>query len=282
MTRATVIVPTTGDRGPALEVAVRSVQRQTVDDIEVFIIGDGVDDETRSIVRRLAAADDRIRFVDRPKHTRRGEPYRHEVLTNDACGRIVAYLTDRDLWFSDHLAELDRTLTDCDLATTLEYDVDAASRRQIRFRTDLTTMNTQPLSRRRHLPGRLSMTGHTLDAYRRLPHGWRETPRDRFTDSYLFDQFLDQPWNRAGWSALPTVVWLKRGDHPGLPTPQRRDLLLEWEARLTAPGGEAALRAEVLANLWTNWHRLESRRLLRRLKRPVDELRWRAGRGWHR
>ena len=39
---ATVVLPTTGDRGPLLPYSVGSILSQTVRNIEVFIMGDGV------------------------------------------------------------------------------------------------------------------------------------------------------------------------------------------------------------------------------------------------
>lgn len=275
--RATVIVPTTGDRGPALEIAITSVLRQTLDDIEVFIVGDGVDDVTRRLARALSDSDERVRFLDNPKHPRRGEPHRHDLLTNQARGRIVAYLCDRDLWFSDHLAELDRMLVDHDFATTLEFDPHDERPHKIRYRRPLAELAGLPADRRINAPSRLSAAGHTLAAYRRLPHGWRETPSNRYTDRYMWDQFLDQPWIRATSSSLPTLLYFKRGDHPGLPTEQRRQLLEQWNARLVAPHGESNLRAEVLDDLWEQWRRLEARRPNRYVKRPVHALGRRLG-----
>ena len=92
---ATVLIPTSIDRGPTLALAVDSVLRQTVRDLEVFIIGDGVHEVTREAARSLEKADSRVRFFDHPKHARRGEPYRHEAL-QEARGRVVCYLCDRD------------------------------------------------------------------------------------------------------------------------------------------------------------------------------------------
>lgn len=275
--RATVIIPTTGDRGPALELAVGSVLRQTIDDIEVFIVGDGVEEVTRRTAQALCDADERVRFLDRPKHARRGEPYRHDLLTNHARGRIVAYLCDRDLWFSDHLDELDRMLRHHDIATTLEFDLHDERPHKIRFRRSLAELAELPADRRINTPSRLSATGHTMHAYRQLPHGWRDTPLNIATDRHMWDQFLDQPWIRATSSSLPTLLFFKRGHHPGLPTDERRELMEKWNARLLAPRGEDDLRAEVLDDLWNQWRRLESRRVIRSGKRPVHALGRRVG-----
>ena len=67
-----------------------SVQAQGIEDIEILIIGDGVDDSVRSAVERLQAADARIRFFDFPKGPRNGEIHRDGVL-RQARGRIVCY-----------------------------------------------------------------------------------------------------------------------------------------------------------------------------------------------
>ncbi|MEL6143659.1 MAG: glycosyltransferase family A protein, partial [Bacteroidota bacterium] len=55
--KATVVVPTTKDRGPLLFHSVGSILRQSVTEIEVFIIGDGVYDETREAIKNIQAKD---------------------------------------------------------------------------------------------------------------------------------------------------------------------------------------------------------------------------------
>ena len=102
-TQATVIIPTTKGRGPVLPYSVGSVQRQTIKEIEIFIIGDGVDEPTRKIIYDLKASDQRIYFFDYAKGPRRGEIYRHKALMNNAKGKIVCYLTDRDIMLRDHV-----------------------------------------------------------------------------------------------------------------------------------------------------------------------------------
>ena len=269
---ATVLLPTTGDRGPLLRHSVASVLGQTVADLELFIIGDGVDPAARSAIEELAAADPRVRFVDRPKHARRGEPYRHQVLAEEASGRVVAYLCDRDLWLPTHLEELTRLLdADADLAHTLRFDVTDAGTFAFRHTADLA----DPGDRERSasfanlLP--LSFVGHTLDAYRRLPHGWRTTPEGTATDRYMWAQFLDQPWVTVAGSPMPTVLYFKRGEHPGLSTPERLALLEGWSPRV-AGDGSAVVQREVLAALWRAWADLEVSEQHRRA-RP-----WRRGR----
>ena len=120
--KATVLVPTSIDRGPLLPLSIGSIQRQTLREIEIFIIGDGVEEITRQHISDLIAQDPRIRFFDHPKHRRRGEPYRHAAL-QEARGEIVCYMCDRDLMLPDHVETMHRLLQGADFATSLLYHV---------------------------------------------------------------------------------------------------------------------------------------------------------------
>ena len=57
MPAVSVLIPTHGRRAATLPFAVASVQAQGIDDIEILIVGDGVDDPVRSTVERLRSAD---------------------------------------------------------------------------------------------------------------------------------------------------------------------------------------------------------------------------------
>ena len=85
MIEATILIPTF-DHGPTLNRSVASALDQTVKEIEVFVVGDGVSDPTRDIVAELRSRDHRIRFFDHPKGPRNGEIHRHAAL-QDARGR---------------------------------------------------------------------------------------------------------------------------------------------------------------------------------------------------
>lgn len=260
---ATVVLPTTGDRGPVLRHSVASVLAQTVSDLELFIIGDGVTPETREVIGELVAQDRRVRFIDRPKHERRGEPYRHEVLSEQASGSVVAYICDRDLWLPNHLEELARCLETADFAHTLRFWIDDEDRFRFTHRTDLTgpdrdrSVREPPVNPPALVA--LSFAGHTLESYRRLPHGWRVTPTGTQTDRYMWNQFLDEAWVRVAHTATPTVLAFKRGNHPGLPTPERLAVLERWTPRLADEAGLDALQREVHLALWQSYRDAEIR-----------------------
>lgn len=273
---ATIVVPTTGDRGPLLPYSVGSALRQTIHDIEVLVIGDGVDDATRAIAEELAG-DERVRFLDFAKGSRRGEPNRDRVLREHARGRIVCYLTDRDLYLPTHVEEMVGALADADLAHTLRVSVEEDGQLRHRRWPDLRLAD----QRQRHdeyqwlLP--LSFVAHTMAAYRRLPEGWATTPNGWPTDRWMWRKFLDQPWCRVASSPVPTVLYFKRGDHgSGWTTAQRRDLLADWTERAAAPGFAATFARDAHDALVREFARtsqqaadLEARTLRRRGGRLV-------------
>ena len=232
--RATIIVPTSIDRGPLLAYSVGSILRQTIREIEVFIIGDGVHDVTREAARALMRQDSRVRFFDHPKGPSRGEVYRHQAL-REAKGEIVCYLCDRDLMLPDHVETMLALLGDTDFATTqiipIREDQSAV------FKDRVLDAGNQ--ADRAHVVAEsgfpLSQGGHRLEAYRNLPHGWRATPTGIYTDHYMWRQFLAQPWCRARSGFKPTLLYFQRGNHPGRPSIERAAELAVWCPRLGDP-----------------------------------------------
>ena len=234
MTAATVLIPTHEHVEP-LRHAVASVQQQTVQDFELFIVGDGVADATRALVAELRASDQRIRFFDFPKGPRKGEIHRHRAL-QEARGRFVAYLGDDDCWMPDHLEVLGELLTDADFGHTLQVGIDEQGR-VVAMPGNLEN----PAFRARMLETLfncfdLTFAGHTLAAYRHLRHGWRTTPADfPWTDLYMWRQFLAEPWCRARSAMVPTGIntWTHRRPH--LSDAERAADLATWRARAARP-----------------------------------------------
>jgi glycosyltransferase involved in cell wall biosynthesis len=259
---ATVIVPTTGNRGALLPYSIGSIQNQTVQDIEIFIIGDGVTNQTRDIINSIKKNDSRIIFFDHPKHERRGEPYRHQAL-QQAKGRMICYLCDRDLMLPYHLETMKELLADYNFASTTYIDV----------RADQTLNISQyiayygPASETR--PGlfkagiSLSNTGHTLDLYHQLPYGWRTTPKNKFTDIYMWSQFHSHPNCNAYSHTEPTIMYFKRGHFPGASVAEREKELAYWAPQITSKNNIEHIKAEAFKGL------LSERYLLRVFKQQI-------------
>ena len=245
----TVIVPT-HDHDETLDFAVRSVLRQTVDDLRVVLIGDGVTPAVRSEAQRLCRLDDRVVFEDHPKSRRRGERHRDRVI-RATSSPYIAYTCDDDLWFPNHLETLLAGIGDHDFIHPLPILI-AADGVPFLMPSDLR----RPESVRWHLGevprNSISLTGvlHTRSSYLRLPHGWRETPEGRWTDHYMWQQFFEQDWFSGTTSPRATTLKLMAQARDDLPPGGRRADIAQWWERLDDPGFATAWKAEVRAALW--------------------------------
>lgn len=240
MPAATILIPTHAHAGP-LRVAVSSALRQTLADFELFIVGDGVGDDTRAVVAELSGTDRRIRFFDFPKAPRKGEVLRNHAL-QEARGRIVAYLGDDDFWLPHHLETLDRLLTSFDFGHTLHVGVDRGGRLFARaadlaspaFRTKMLTTLFNGFD--------MACAGHTLEAYRRLPRGWETTPDDfPWIDLYLWRKFLEAPWCRSASTMVPTAICTQSHKRPTMTDDERTAELEDFVQRFARPAGRERL-----------------------------------------
>lgn len=286
MTAFTIILPTTGDRGQTLQWVLPHVVAQSLTDWELFVIGDGIDAQTRASLHEWCAQDSRIQLFDRPKEARRGEPYRHQALAH-ARGRNIAYLCDRDLWLHDHLARLAAALEERDFAHTAAIHIlpDDSVSSGLDCNLESPQQRAQVLHRG-SFPLAMSTVGHTLASYRQLPFGWRTTPTDRKTDHYMWHQFLREGAASCRSECFPTVLYFNRGDHPGWPSAQRAAELQRWHGRVAEPAAQDQFRDAALQELrrpgrrlrhqfhsWLFWHPQARERYLR-WRQQLSALRW--------
>lgn len=255
--RFTIILPTTGNRGSLLPFSVGSIQNQTEQDFEIFIIGDGVAEPSKKTIRNLLEKDKRIRFFDHSKHDRRGEVYRHKAL-KEARGDFICYICDRDMWLPDHLETVASILSDFNFASTtfinVREDQSLSTGQYIGYfgkEADSGHPNKVGIS--------LSNAAHTLDLYNALPFGWRTTPEGFYTDIYMWMQFLDHPRCRAYSHTKPTTLYFKRGHFPGISVSQRETELRRWFEKLQKPGVVSRLREEAQQGLLAEWSDLKMR-----------------------
>jgi hypothetical protein len=251
----TVLVPT-HDHGRLLLASVQSALTQTVRDLEILIVGDGVTEPTRAAVHHLLQIDSRVRFVDYPKAPQWGEQNRHRGVL-EARGSIVCYLPDDDLWLPTHVETMQRLLADADFAHALPLPV----------RPDGTIgVWTLDLSleffRRLVLLGatRIGMggTAHWVDAYHRLPLGWQAPPDGINPVLHLWQQVLAHPGLRAVSGSQPTVLRFLTPERATWTLEQRAAELDRWSESLSTPAGRDELRAQVIDVLVRDRARLEA------------------------
>ena len=92
----------------------------------------------------------------------------------------------------------------------------------------------------------VSLTGvaHRVDAYRRLPHGWREAPPGRWSDHYMWQQWFADPSVRFATGDRLTVLKFDASQRQGMTGAQRRQEILDWLRRSRQPGFDDWLAAQ--------------------------------------
>jgi hypothetical protein len=265
---ATVLIPTF-DHGPTLRYAVASALAQTVQDLEVLVVGDGVPDVTREIMGELCARDERVRFFDNPKGPRHGEIHRHTAL-QDARGRIVCYLSDDDIWLPGHLEAMGALLAEADFANTLPLRI-GPDGSLYAHAVDFALLDYRKLI----LAGKnrmgISPTGHTMELYRRLPHGWRTSPPEIHSDLYMWQQILSVPDCRAASGTRPTVLHFPSRFRTEWSTDERLAELERWSRKLDDPAWEKELLEQVMDVVVPQWARFKARKKWQGRLRRFDE-----------
>jgi glycosyltransferase involved in cell wall biosynthesis len=235
---ATVLVPSF-DHGPLVRLALESALGQTVDEIEVFLVGDDVPEVTREIAAEISARDPRLRFFDNPKGPRNGEIYRHAALA-EARGRTVLYLADDDLWLPDHVETMLAALADGDFALAVTLEVGPEGKLSPRG-SDFGRPEVRQAFLRGGAPITLSGMGHTVSAYRRLPRGWSTTPDGIATDRYLWELFVSDPSLRGAGTSTVTALTFPSSLRGHMSRSERLAETSGWWERVCDPEGRAEL-----------------------------------------
>lgn len=284
MARASVLVPT-HDAAATLDLAVGSALAQTLTDLEVVIIGDGVSAAVRDVAKGLVATDSRVRFLDLPKGEHHGEVHRDAVV-RDCDAPVVCYLCDDDLLLPDHVATMVDLLENADLANSMNghFGTDGT------FAPYLSDLGS--IDHRRWLlhPHRNSVsvtgTAHTVASYQRIRVGWEPPPEGRITDHVMWQKFLRLPGLRAVTSSRVTALQFPshlEERHTWTPG-ERRAELERWWTIMQDEAGTVTLDDAVRVGLNRDGVRLrialdhsgdlldEARHELAELRLHVDEL----------
>jgi len=195
MARATVIIPTFGDARFA-RWAVKSVQQQTVTDMEICIICDGSPESMVSFFKKMGNEDTRIKVFVFPKSPRTGEPYR-DIVIKQTTGKIICYCSHDDLWLPDHVQTMEKTLKKCRFTHSLHVFVNLPERisAENALLGGVYWININPdiikkMNGCENFFG-LTFAAHTRKSYYELKEGWGTTPLENWpTDLYMWCKFL--------------------------------------------------------------------------------------------
>jgi glycosyltransferase involved in cell wall biosynthesis len=239
-------------RPPALlPFAVESVLSQTLADWELHIICDGAPDATVAVAEGYAARDPRIKVRRFAKGERNGEHYRHLVL-QEARSAYVAQIGDDDIWFPDHLRELELLLREeVDFGHLLQCEIQPNGS-ALFIVGDLALEATQArmLSEEWSCFGPTA-AGYRLETYRRLPVGWSPAPPELPSDVFMWRKFLTLPGIRLGTRFTIQSVKMGAVKRPEVSLEQRR----EENARIASMIASYECRSDLAAAAWRcTWH----------------------------
>lgn len=227
---ATVVIPT-HERAATLDVAVGSVQSQTVTNIEILIVCDGATEDVRALARGLAGSDPRVRVLDLPKAPGPGGANRDRAVRDEAASERIFYTDDDDLWLREHVERIGPHLDSHDVVDTLPVAATGCGR------LALAPVNSgAPAARRLLVEDRLKLMYDTHLAHRRSTYLKLGSPWTLSTGGdvvrRLFATFAADPG--VAWLTLPmpTAISLHGGARAAYSPAERRLEILEWRNRV--------------------------------------------------
>lgn len=204
--RASILIPT-HDRPDTLRLAVRSVLTQSVDDLEVLVIGDGVTDALREEAHALVAADDRVRFFDHEKGPHHGEIYRHDAVMA-ANSDAIFYLCDDDILMREHVADLLRLLEQHNFVQSLNGCFLSTGEMHL-HPADLSraaTIERHLAIEPKHNAVSITGTAHSRSFYQLIDDPWATTPVGEWPDHHQWRKFFRHPQFSGATSRRMTAL----------------------------------------------------------------------------
>ncbi|MBV8546706.1 MAG: glycosyltransferase family 2 protein [Acidobacteria bacterium] len=260
--RVSVIIATY-NWSSVLPYSIGSVLRQTMQDFEILVVGDGCTDDSEQVV--AAIGDPRIRWFNLPANTRHQSGPNNEGL-RQARGEFIAYLGHDDLWLPHHLEAHVAALDPGGIAMTYSLLIslvpEAAEPRPVRPRPQDGSWSPP------------SSTVHRRSVTEALG-GWRD-----------YREVVVPPeidlWRRARAAGFEfkfvprlTAIKFPASQRCGVYRTRPSHEQAAWSSRIASePDLEATLLAEIVSG-WDIVGRLNDRELVRRL---IPELIVRAGR----
>ncbi len=228
-----------------LPYAIDSVLAQTVEQFELFVVCDGAPPETIECAQERARRDPRIKVLIFPKGERIGEAHWHDALRS-ASGRYVAHIEDDDLWFPNHLEELEQLLQTADFGHLMhvwakpDESIEAlpADLAMLEFRQRMLHEEFNRFG--------FSVCGYRLDAYRRLPESWAPGPMELWPDLDMWRKFLRRDDFKFGTRMAVTALVLASDFRVQISLEERARESRKWLNRIL----DERERAKIVESAW--------------------------------
>jgi len=233
------------DRPALLQRSVASALAQTVEDLEVLIVGDGVTDAVRASATELAA-DPRVRFLDYAKGSNRGESNR-DLAIRDARSNAILYLCDDDLFMPTHVESMLELLETNTFAQPANCWIDENGQ-LFPYAADLASEATIARHLRddlRHNAVSITGTAHRRDFYLEADLPWAATPDGFWPDHWQWRRMMGHPSFSGATSPHATALQFP---HLGSPRAQwaeqqRAAELDRWLKLAQSPTGQTQVDA---------------------------------------
>lgn len=226
-----MIIPTFGSARFA-RWAIKSVQNQTIEDIEICIVCDGSPTPMVSFFENMGEEDPRIKVCVFPKSPRTGEPYR-DIVIGQTTGTIICYCSHDDLWLPYHVQIMEESLKKSCFTHTFHALVTPSTKNE--DRTDWLQYVAWINLHTEILFG-LTFAAHTRDCYYRLPERWVTTPDATATDVYMWRKFLSSFGEDCRTTVMVTALGFPKTHRKGWSEHQRNEELREYFERIQTPG----------------------------------------------
>jgi hypothetical protein len=254
MTRASILIPA-HNRPKALRLSVASALSQTESDIEVLIIGDGVDDELREVAKTLSTADDRVVFLDLPKGEHHGEMHRDSAIGR-ARSDAIFYLCDDDLLMPDHVADLLELL---DSGRTFVQSLngyigpEGDVHRYSGSLSDPEAITWTLRNDLRYSFVAVTGTAHSKQFYLDVGQPWSITPAGEWPDHHQWRKMIGKPGFSGATSARMTALQFPatQPERQGWTDAQALEELERWAAFIREPDAQERIDERVAAA--TEW-----------------------------
>jgi glycosyltransferase involved in cell wall biosynthesis len=231
----TVILPT-HDHASTLEFSIRSILEQSFQNFELVVVGDGIGDDSRLIIRSFLSQDKRVRLIDKPKSIRHGELIR-DLVIRESNSRYVAYHGDDDLMLPNHLETMLGEIGNSDFIHTLPIQVSVGGALNY-LPIDISSQECLDWHLGEKIQNAVSLTGvlHSKQSYMNLPVGWSEAPIELPSDLYMWRKYFALAGFSGKTASLSTTIKLDASVRKGMPAIERTAEINEWWVKLHEPG----------------------------------------------
>jgi GalNAc5-diNAcBac-PP-undecaprenol beta-1,3-glucosyltransferase len=231
----TVILPT-HDHASTLEFSIQSILEQSFQDFELVVVGDGIGEDSRAIIRKFLTQDKRVRLIDQPKSIRHGELIR-DLVIRESNSTYIAYHGDDDLMMPNHLETMLGEIENSDFIHTLPIQVGVGGALNY-SPIDISLQECLDWHLGEKIQNAVSLTGvlHSKQSYMNLPVGWSEAPIELPSDLFMWRKYFALAGFSGKTASLSTTIKLDASIRKGMHAIERTTEINEWWVKLHEPG----------------------------------------------